>query len=224
MQNQNQNTKTIVTLAMMAALAYALVVAIRIPLVAMPPLKYEPKDVIITIGGFIFGPVAAFLISLVVSLIEMFTISETGWIGAIMNLVSTCSFACTAAWIYKKNHTLKGAVLGLAVGIVGLVVVMLLWNYLLTPIYMGYPREAVAAMLPTVFLPFNLVKGGLNAAITMLLYKPVVISLRKAGLAPASTSLQQVEKPHKISLGVMIGAAVVLITFILLALALAGVI
>ena len=57
------------------------------------------------------------------------------------------------------------------------IAVMMLWNYFLTPIYMGYPREAVAAMLPTVFLPFN-------ALITVLLYKPVIRALRKTGLAP----------------------------------------
>ena len=63
---------------------------------------------------------------------------------------------------------------------------MLLWNYLITPIYQKVPRDVVAAMLPTVFLPFNLVKGGLNMAITLLLYKPVVTALRKARLAPES--------------------------------------
>ena len=218
---QNNNTKNMVTLAMMAALAYLLMVVVRIPIVSF--LKYEPKDVVITIAGFIFGPVSAFLVSLVVSIIEMFTVSETGWIGAVMNLVSTCSFACVAAVIYKKNHTLKGAIVALAAGILSMVVVMLLWNYLLTPIYMGYPRSAVAAMLPTVFLPFNLLKGGLNAAITMLLYKPVVISLRKAGLIPESRT-QEEHGGHRISSGVMLGAAAALITFILLALALAGVI
>lgn len=231
---QNENTKKIVTMAMLAAMAYALVMLIRIPLVAMPPLRYEPKDVIITIGGFIFGPVEAFLISVVVSVIESFS-SETGWIGAVMNIVSTCSFACTAAVIYKKNHTLKGAVIGLIAGTIAMVIVMLLWNYILTPIYMGYPRAAVAAMLPTVFLPFNAIKGGLNAAITMLLYKPIVISLRRARLVPESSSaaggsLEQdafgsESEKHKFNIrpGVVLVTLAVLVTFILLALALAGV-
>ncbi|MBO4288525.1 MAG: ECF transporter S component [Lachnospiraceae bacterium] len=218
---QNAKTKKIVLLAMMAALAYLVMVLIRIPVVMF--LKYEPKDVIITIAGFIFGPLEAFIVSALVSLVEMFTVSDTGWIGAVMNLVSTCSFACVAALIYKKKHTLKGAVIGLVAGVVCMVIVMLLWNYLLTPIYMGYPREAVAALLPTVFLPFNLLKGGLNAAITMLLYKPVVITLRKAGLIPPSTSQGTAKSGGKISAGVMVGAAAVLITCILLTLVLAGV-
>jgi hypothetical protein len=35
-------------------------------------------------------------------------------------------------------------------------------------------------MLPTLFLPFNFAKTLLNAAIVMLIYKPVVVALRKA--------------------------------------------
>ena len=42
---------------------------------------------------------------------------------------------------------------------------------------MGYPREAVAELLIPVFLPFNLLKGGLNTGITLVLYKPVVSTL-----------------------------------------------
>lgn len=219
---QNERTKTMVTLAMIAALAYLLMWAIRIPVFAMPPLKYEPKDVAITIAGFIFGPVSAFLVSLVVSLVEMVTVSETGWIGAVMNLVSTCSFACTAAFLYKKNHTLKGAIIALVSGIVGMVIIMLLWNYILTPIYMGYPRDAVVALLPTVFLPFNLLKGVLNAAFIMLLYKPLVITLRKAGLVSPSTTVTEEGAPHKISPGVLLISAALIITCILIILALTG--
>ncbi len=224
-------------MAMMAALAFLVMLVGRIPMVAAAPfLKYDPKDVIIVIGGFIFGPFAAFMISLVVSIIEMLTVSETGPIGAIMNLLSTCSFACLASVIYKKKHSIKGAVIGLVAGISLMVIVMLAWNYLLTPIYMGYPREAVAAMLLPVFLPFNLIKGGLNAAITLLIYKPVVMTLRKAGLAPKSsgtaagsgnTGAAGANSPKaskKLGAIVTLAALLLLATCILFALVLAGII
>ena len=58
---------------------------------------------------------------------------------------------------------------------------------------MGYPREAVAAMLPTVFFPFNLIKGLLNAVILILIYKPVVRGLRKARLVPVRESSVKTE-------------------------------
>jgi riboflavin transporter FmnP len=175
-----QFIKKLVLIAMLAAVAYIMVFVIRIPVVLF--LKYEPKDVIITIGGFIMGPTAAFVISLIVSLIEMVTISETGPIGALMNLLSTCAFACSAAFVYKKKHTIGGAIAGLGVGTVVMVAVMLLWNWLITPFYQGAPREAVEAMLLPIFLPFNLLKAGLNSAFILGLYKPLVTALRKTRL------------------------------------------
>ena len=193
-------------------------VVIRIPVVAF--LKYEPKDVPIIIGGFLFGPFSAFLMSFVVSLVEMLTISDTGIIGFFMNVLSTSAFACTAALVYKKHHTLKGALTGLAIGVVLMTGAMLLWNYLITPVYMGTPREVVTAMLPTVFLPFNLLKGALNAALTMLIYKPVVNALRKAHLAPERPSSSP--KTGAINWGVTIVAAMALATFIALGFVLHG--
>lgn len=186
------DTKKLAVLAMLSALAYIIVVFVRIPAVLF--LKYEPKDVVVTIGGLLYGPIASLLISVVVSFIEMLTISETGWIGLVMNILSTSAFACTAAIFYKKKHTLSGAVTGLIAGAILMTIVMLLWNYVLTPLYMGTPRADVAAMLVPVFLPFNLIKGGLNAAITALLYRPLVQSLRKAKLFPRSESEYRPEK------------------------------
>ena len=174
------SVKKQVTLAMFAAMAYIMVFLVRIPVVLF--LKYEPKDVIITVGGFLFGPLEAFLISLVVSLVEMVSISDTGIIGAVMNLLSTCAFACVAAAIYKQKRSLRGAAIGLGLGTVAMTAVMLLWNWLITPMYMGVARSAVEQMLLPMFLPFNLLKAGLNSVLTMLLYKPLVTALRKLGL------------------------------------------
>ena len=193
---KHQQIKKITILAMLSAFAYVVMCFLRVPVVLF--LKYEPKDVIITLGGFLYGPLAAFGISCVVSFLEMLTVSDTGWIGMIMNILSTCSFACTAAFFYKKRHTLSGAITGLLVGIALMVVVMLGWNYVLTPLYMGQSRADIAAMLVPVFLPFNLIKGGLNAAITALLYRPLVQGLRKAGLFPKSESTSAPNSGSKI--------------------------
>lgn len=180
------SVKKLVLLAMLAAMAYVIVSLVRIPVVLF--LKYEPKDVVITIGGFLLGPMAAFITSLVVSLLEMVTISETGPIGCLMNLISTCAFSCTAAFFYKRKHTLSGAVSGLAVGGVFMVILMLLWNWLITPLYMGVERSVVEGMLLPAFLPFNTLKAGLNSALILLLYKPLVTGLRKTGLVDTGSS------------------------------------
>lgn len=157
---------------------------LRFPVVLF--LSYEPKDVVIAIGGFLYGPLAALGISLVVSFIEMLTISSTGWIGFVMNFLSSAAFAGTAALLYRKKRTQGSAIAGLFGGALLMTVLMLLWNYLITPLYMHTARADVAAMLVPVFLPFNLLKGCLNATITVLLYKPVVQGLRHAHLLPPS--------------------------------------
>ena len=179
-----KRTKKLTTTGMLCALAYVVAAVGRIPLVLF--LKYDPKDIIIAISGLIFGPLTSFLIALIVSLVEMVTISENGIIGCLMNIISSCSFACTAAFIYKRKHKLSGAILALFCGWFCQVAVMMLWNYLIAPIYMGYPREAIVKLLLSAFLPFNLIKGGLNAAITLLIYKPVVTVLRRFCLGKES--------------------------------------
>ena len=216
------STRTITSLAMLTALAYIVMIISK----ALPQvsgfLQLDLKDTVICIGGFLFGPMAAAISSIVVATIEMFTYSDTGIIGCIMNMLATCAFCCTASFLYKKLHTKKGAVISLACGVVVLTVVMLLWNYLITPVYMKIDRAVVAAMLPTVFLPFNVVKGGLNMALILLLYKPVVTALRKAKLAPESSASAQ--GGSKLSAGFLLFSLALLATFAALALVLMGVI
>ena len=207
-------------LALLAALAYVVMfLSKQIPVNVLGFLNFDLKDVIVCITGFLFGPLAAFGVSLVVSFIEMITISSTGPWGLLMNVLSTCALACTAAWFYQRKRTIKNAIIGLVIGVLLMTAVMLLWNYLITPIYMKMPRAAVAKLLIPTFLPFNLIKGGINATLTVLLYKPVVTALRKAKLVPPSSG-----QAGKKKVGVIIVAAVLLVTFILLALVLAKVI
>ena len=210
---EKMSTRYMAAVAMFAALSFvSVLIAKVIPNVA-GFLSYEPKDAVIVIAGLLYGPLTSVLISVIVSLIEMLTISSTGPYGFLMNVISTCAFAVPAAWYYQKHKTQKDAVIGLCFGVITMVVAMLLWNYILTPFYMGVSRETVAGRLMSVFLPFNLVKGGINAGLTLLLYKPVVGVLRKAGLAqPSSTgSDKRVFNP-----GFTLFAVAVLVTFVLL--------
>lgn len=211
------DTRTLVTLAMLTAIAYVVMSVSKLIPSVIGILDFDFKDVVICIGGFTFGPTAAAVISILVAFIEFITISTTGVIGLIMNILATTSFCCTACYLYKKHHTMKGAVLGLAAGVVVLVGVMLLWNYLITPLYIpGVTRADIVPMLPTVFLPFNLAKGGMNMAATLLLYKPVVTALRKAGLVAPSSSGQA----RKTSAGFILFSLALLATFVMIALVL----
>ena len=102
----------LVSIAMLTGIAYIVMLLSKL----MPSvmfLDFDFKDVVVCIGGFTFGPFAAAIISILVAFIEMLTISHTGPIGFIMNVLATCAFSCTACFIYKKVHSKKGAVLGL---------------------------------------------------------------------------------------------------------------
>ncbi len=219
-KNYLSNPRHIAVLAMFTALSFVSVVISRVIPNVAGFLSYEPKDAVIVIAGLLFGPLASVIISVLVSFIEMITISSTGVIGFLMNVISTCSFVLPVSWYYRKNKTRKGAVLGLILSIICMVIAMLLWNYIITPMYMHVERAEVAKMMLPVFLPFNLVKGGINAGITLLLYKPVVTALRKSHLVdqPEGSASKA-----KFSVGFFIFSLAVLLTFVLAFLALIGV-
>lgn len=214
----NGKTKRLTLIGMLCALAVLAVALIRIPVVLF--LKYEPKDVVIVLGGLMMGPLSAAVISVISSVIEMLTISDTGPWGLLMNVIASCAYACTAAAIYKKKRTANGAVAGLLCGTAVMAATMLLWNYLITPIYMGTPREVVAGMLLPTFLPFNLVKGGLNTGITLLIYKPLITALRKARVLDGMK--QPKEASMKIDPAMLILGLVLLVGCVLLVLRLNG--
>ena len=227
MNNRTKSTTNIqklTTMALLCAIAFAGTVLMHsIPVMPSAPyLSLDPKDAVIAIGGFIFGPIAALVMTLVVSLVEMVTISSTGFIGLLMNVLSTGVFVTVSTIFYHRKPKLKNAVIGLMIGTVSMTLMMILWNFLITPIYTGAPREVIVPMLPTVFLPFNLLKGTINSGITLFLYKTVVTALRKAKLLPKSDNSEQTGKEAKknTTLMVMISSAVLIAACVLIILVL----
>ena len=203
------NTKKITTIGMLCAMAIIINLMISFPIIpSVSFLKYDPKDIIIVIGGFIFGPLTSLIMSAITSVLEIVYRGGT-ILDILMNMISTCTFAMTAAYCYKKMHTKKGAVLGLVFGIIACTVSMIIWNYVIDPIYFQMPRSAVVAMLPAIAL-FNIIKCGLNMAVTLFLYKPVITILRNTNL------VEKHEETSSLSQDIMILASFILITGIVL--------
>ena len=213
MTKSSQNIKNLAAMAMLTALAVAADIFLRIGGIG-GFLTYEPKDVVLTIGAFLFGPVAGLIMSLVVCLVEMITVSSTGPIGLLMNFLSSAVFVGVASVIYYRKKTMSRAVAGLIAAVLSMTAVMLLWNYIVTPLYMGVPREQVVGMLLPLLLPFNLIKASLNAALVLLLYKGAATALRKSGLVPERDSYQSDKKRLNTVLVVII-SAVAAITLLL---------
>lgn len=173
MQRTSDKTRRITILGLMAAVSIILVYFIRFPIFpAAPFLEYDPADIPIFICTFLFGPWWGLGLTVVVSFIQGFTVSAgSGIIGVVMHIFATGSFALVAGFLYRRNKTRKGAVAALLAGVATMVVMMVIWNLVFTPIFMGTPREAVLQMLVPVIIPFNLIKAGANAAVTFLVYK-----------------------------------------------------
>ncbi len=168
----NIPTRKLCGMAVLTALAVVFACVIRIPYFAAPFLEYSPSDVPVLIASFMYGPVAGLIITVIVSLIQGFTVSaSSGLIGIAMNFLSTSAFVLVAGIIYKFKRSLKGAIISLVAGFLFGVVVMILWNILITPYFMGVERSVVLTMIPTVILPFNLLKYAGNALLTFVLYK-----------------------------------------------------
>ena len=171
----SNKTLRLAKMAMLVAISIVLVLLIHFPIFpAAPFLEYDPADIPIFIGTFAFGPAAGVLLTVLVSVIQGTTVSAGGQIwGIIMHIAATGSFAIVAGNIYKHHKTRKSAIIALVAGVITMSVVMCVANLIITPIYSGMPREAVAAMIPTIILPFNLIKAGINAVVPFVLYKRI---------------------------------------------------
>lgn len=211
------STKKITTVGMLCAMAVIVNFVIHFPIIpSVSFLNYDPKDIIIVIGGFIFGPLISLIMSAITSVLEVMYRGGT-ILDILMNMISTCTFAVTAAYIYKRNHTKKGAIIGLTLGVVACTISMLIWNYVIDPIYFQMPRSAVVAMLPAIAL-FNIIKCGLNMAVTLFLYKPIITVLRNTNLVEKNS------QATSLSHDIMLLAAFILVSAVVLILGFQGII
>lgn len=206
---KNITTKKMTILALFSALAVVLTLLMRIPLVpSVPFLTYDPKDIVIGIAGFLFGPASALVVSGISSGIEL-VFRGGNIIDWLMNVLSSCSYICTAAWIYKKMHSKNGAFYGLLAGMVVQILVMLAWNYVMDPIYFGIDQQAVIAMLPAIAL-FNFLKCAINTVLLLVIYKPIANALRRSGLiAPSESTVPSNRKVVAVVGGVVLLTVVV---------------
>ncbi len=208
--------KRLATLAVFTALAYICVCVFRIK---VEFLTFDIKDAVITVAAMLFGSLAGIAISLGVALIEMITVSGTMFYGFIMNFLSSATFSAVAGLIYKYKRNIAGAVLSLLCAVTALTAVMMVANLLITPLYTGLDRSGVAALIPKLLLPFNLTKAVMNAAIVMLIYKPISSAVKRAGIIKDSTAKYKFDKNTVI---VTVLAIVVVITSLIVFFAVLG--
>ena len=176
------NIKKLALASALCALAFVSMFVFRIK---VQFLTFDAKDAIIGLASLLLGPLYGVCGAAVVAVLEFVSVSDTGVYGLIMNFLSSGTFALACGVIYKYKRTFSGAVAAVSISVLSVTAVMMLANLFITPVFMGAPRSAVIAMLPTLLLPFNLAKSAMSAAIALIIYKPLSSSLKRAGLLPS---------------------------------------
>lgn len=164
-------TRQQVTMALMCAIGVVLSF-IEFPLLpGVTWLKCDVSSMPAMVCGFAFGPAAGFAVGAVEAILHGLLMADFS--GAVMNIMVVAGLVLPSAFIYKRMHSWKGAVVGLAVSVVAAVVMAILGNLVITPFYLGVPVEAVVEMIIPILVPFNVIKAVINAVLTLVIYKSV---------------------------------------------------
>ena len=177
------SVRTISSTAMLAAVAY-LLAFVEFPVPLYP--AFARMDLPALIGAFAFGPIAGLLIELVKNSLQLLTTS-TGGVGELANFIISASYVTAAGFIYKHRKTKKTALIACAVASFVMGIAAAIANYfILLPLFENFmPLDQLIAsfgeFLPFIrtkldivlfnAFPFNLLKGLVIGAVTMLIYK-----------------------------------------------------
>lgn len=175
-QKGSWSTKRIAVTALFCALAAIATLFLEFPILpGVQWLKYDPSGIVALVAGFAFGPAVGAIVSILPYLVHLATAS--GIYGVIMAVLATFSLVMPASFIYRKDTTFRGAVIGMVVGAVVCLAACIVGNLVITPFYANMPFEAVLGLVVPALLPFNLLKIGINCVVTAIIYKPITKAL-----------------------------------------------
>ena len=165
------DTRQLVTMALMCAIG-VLLSFVEFPLLpGVTWLKYDASAMPAMVCGFAFGPAAGLAVGYVGAIIHGILMADFS--GAIMNILVVTGFILPAALVYRRARTFKSGVVGLVLSAVAATVMAILGNLVITPMWLGVPLDAVVAMILPILTPFNLEKAGINAVLTLIVYKSI---------------------------------------------------
>ncbi|GHV38597.1 riboflavin transporter [Clostridia bacterium] len=184
-------TKNLVRIALLAALAFLLTFIYVTPPIFPSFLKLELSDIPAVIGALAISPMAGILIGLVKNIIDLVYKPVALGVGQAANFIIGTALILPFAYIYRKKGTVKWFTIGSAAGIITAVLIACIANYfVLIPLYanvFGITVKQVVAMTSVVngavsdfrtfilfaIAPFNLIKYTLEAVLGFFIYKAV---------------------------------------------------
>ena len=165
------STRQLVTMALMTAIG-VLLSFIEFPLLpGVTWLKFDASNMPAMVAGFAYGPGGGGAGGILTAILHGLLMAD--FTGALMNVLTVTCFVLPAAIIYKKKRTYPAAIGGLALSIIAAMAGAVVGNLIVTPMWLGVPFEAVTAMIIPILIPFNLLKGLLNAVLTLVIYKSI---------------------------------------------------
>ena len=165
------DTRQLVTMALMCAIG-VLLSFVEFPLLpGVTWLKYDASAMPAMVCGFAFGPAAGLAVGVVGAVIHGILMADFS--GAVMNILVVAGFILPAALVDRRSRTFKSGVVGLVLSAITATVMAILGNLVITPMWLGVPLDAVVAMILPILTPFNLIKAGINAVLTLIVYKSI---------------------------------------------------
>ena len=183
--------KELVLISIQAAITILLYHYAKFKLPFVPSwLDFQVSEIPAIITSFIYGPIAGILIIVLRFVIKVpFTI--TVGVGELADLILGIIIVLITGLIYKKNRTLKGAIISSVIAIFAGTVMAAFLNWLvLIPAYLniaGFPEEALISGMSYIdginsqnfmkyyifvgIIPFNLVRYLIVFILTFVLYK-----------------------------------------------------
>lgn len=179
------DVKKLTVSAMLIALAFLSIFLLKFK---VSFLSFDFKDALLSVLTLLYGPLWGIISVCIVAVLEFLTVSDTGVYGLIMNIISSGVFALSVGFVYKYKRSFLGAIIAAICAVVSVTIFMMLANMLITPYYMGVSTDTVIKLIPTLLLPFNLIKSLMNASVMLIIYKPLTSLLRKIGLMKTKES------------------------------------
>ncbi|MGL5972953.1 MAG: ECF transporter S component [Oscillospiraceae bacterium] len=165
-----KQTKKLSLIGLSISLSIVLVYFIRFPIFPIAPfLEYDPADIPIFILTFLFNFKYGLYATLLVSIIQGFTVSaSSGIIGILMHIFATGTYVIVFGILSKK---MKNLYLSCTICTLCMTLSMVIWNIVFTPFFLGTPISAVLSIMVPAIIPFNIIKAGLNSIISIFIYK-----------------------------------------------------
>ncbi len=195
---KKEQIRAVTVSAIFGAVGFILML-LEFPLAFIIPsfIKMDFSELPALVATFAFGPFYGILVCLIKNLLHLLVTTSAG-VGELSNFILGAIFVGVAGVVYKHNKTRKGALIGTVAGAFVMAVVSIATNYFVVypafSVLYGLPMEAILgmykALLPAadnlfkaliIFnLPFNFLKGMIDAVICFIIYKKISPILKKA--------------------------------------------